>query len=158
MGPAFERSRFGAPLILLGLASFIIFPESLAEIEEDLQKSILDFSFWLAPFSIGTLLVLDAAPNYRSTRNLQMILGWGFICSSWLLIFPQLDSQLAQEMAQGTLVLAGFAIGLIAMLAGILLEEKLPGNGSESEPLSREEEDLVKTILERRIGGFEDGN
>ena len=87
-----------------------------------------------------------------------MIIGWGFIGSSWLLIFPQLDSQLAQEMAQGTLVLAGFAIGLIAMLAGILLEEKLPGNGSESEPLSREEEDIVKKILERRIGGFEDGN
>ncbi len=153
MGPAFERSRFGMPLMMLGLIGSIFSTENLPEIERGLQESILDLFSWLIPFSIGAFLVLDSAPNYRKARNLQLILGWIFIISSWTLFYAEIDSQLAKEITHGSLVLAGLFIGSMPILSGIIFEERISGIRSESEPLSKEEKELVKTILVRRIGG-----
>tara|TARA_B100000287_G_scaffold106043_1_gene98326 strand:- start:5250 stop:5714 length:465 start_codon:yes stop_codon:yes gene_type:complete len=154
MGPAFERSRFGMPLMMLGLIGSISSPENLPGIERELQGAIIDLFSWLIPFSIGTFLVLDSAPNYRKTRKLKLILGWIFISSSWMLLSPKIDSQMAKEITHGSIVLAGLFIGSIPILSGIIIEERISGIRSESEPLSKEEEELVKTILVRRIGGI----
>ena len=58
MGPSFERSRFGFPLMLLGLTCLILFPEDLADRESELHTSILRSIALIVPFSIGAILII----------------------------------------------------------------------------------------------------
>ena len=44
-------------------------------------------------------------------------------------------------------------MGFLVFVAGVVLAERQSGFSSESEPLSHEEEVLVRTILGRRMGG-----
>jgi hypothetical protein len=54
--------------------------------------------------------------------------------------------------------LLGSIVSLMAITIGTSLAERTSGMSNESEPLSNEEESLVRTILERRLGGDGHGN
>ena len=46
MGPSFQRSRFGSPLALLGVASFVLLPEKLDDPESEVYGSIIALVKW----------------------------------------------------------------------------------------------------------------
>jgi len=54
--------------------------------------------------------------------------------------------------------LLGVFVSLVVVIIGTYLFENSSGLKHESEPLSNEEEGLVRTILERHLGGDEHGN
>ena len=56
-------------------------------------------------------------------------------------------------IARGALSILGVLSSLIAIIIGSSLVERTSGLRNESDPLSNEEEVLVRTILERRLGG-----
>ncbi|GIS03379.1 MAG: hypothetical protein CM15mP105_1360 [Methanobacteriota archaeon] len=53
MGPSFQRSRFGSPLALLGVASFVLLPEKLDDPESEVYGSIIALVKWTVPVCLG---------------------------------------------------------------------------------------------------------
>jgi hypothetical protein len=72
---------------------------------------------------------------------------------SWAVILSEKDTFSILGFARGALVFLGVLVGLIAILIGSHVVERSSGLRDESEPLSIEEGALVRTILERRLGG-----
>ena len=64
MGPSFRRSRFGFPLSLIGVASFILLPEKLDDAESEVYNSIIELIKWCTPFVLGAILVLRSSSTY----------------------------------------------------------------------------------------------
>ncbi len=158
MGPAFKRSRFGTPLALLGLTCLFLLPSGMEGPESDLHHSAVELIIWLAPFVLGVMLILRAAPTYWKSRPLEMALGWVSIAISWYLIAANFDSVSASEAILGIWASLGLIVGIIAFASGVVLAERYSRFSSESEPLSNEEELLVRTIIERRLGGETGGD
>jgi len=158
MGPSFRRSRFGTPLALLGLTCLIILPEGNEGPESLLHDSLVELISWAVPFSFGVILVLRAAPTYWKTRPMEMVVGWGSIVFSWFVLSQYYGSDSLSDALLGLWALLGIILGLLAFFAGVVLAEKRSGFATETEPLSNEEETLVRTILVRRLGGNLDGD
>ena len=158
MGPSFERSRFGFPLILLGFTCLVIFPEDLSQRESELHDSILQFFKWSTPFVIGTIMILRYSHTYGQDELLGLVSGWIFVVFSWIMIFFDRGSISLSEIMRGFLVLLGFLACLISIIICTTLIERSSGLRIESEPLTNEEQDLVRTILQRRLGGGSNGN
>ena len=153
MGPAFERSRFGFPIALLGAAMFILLPDGLTGPERAMHDSLLSSIPWITAATIGTLLVLRGAPVYWSANSSQMIMGWSSISLAWLLISLNLDSSSVFGLLLDLSVLPGLMLGAIAFACGVWLAEGLSGESEESSPLTDDEGRLVHSILTRRLGG-----
>jgi len=153
MGPAFDRSRFGPPVALLGFTCLILLPGEIEGPESSLHDSFVETVSWLAPFSLGVFFVLRGASTYWKAKLLLIALGWLFISSSWYIFAQNLDSQIFSEAKLGLWSSLGLIIGLTAFIAGVILSEKYSSFSSESEPLSEDEKQLVRTILERRLVG-----
>ncbi len=158
MGPSFERSRFGFPLILLGLTCLILFPENLANRERELHTTILRSVALIVPFSIGALLILRYSPTYGESRTPGLVSGWLLVAISWFILYSEKSTISLSGTTRGILVSLGVFVSLVAVIIGTHLSEKSSGLKYELEPLSNEEESLVRTILERRMGGDEHGN
>ncbi len=158
MGPSFERSRFGFPLMLLGLTCLILFPEDLANRESELHTSILRSVAPLVPFSIGAILILHYSPTYGEPRTLRLVSGWLLVAISWFILYSGKSSISPSGTTRGVLVLFGVSISLVAVIIGTHLSERSSGLKHESEPLSNEEERLVRAILEMHMDGDENGN
>jgi len=153
MGPSFERSRFGFPLILLGLTCLILLPDELTEGGIELHESILQ-SFSIAlPFVIGAMIILRNSPTYSEPSMPGLVSGWLLVTVSWVVLFYVRDSFSILGIARGALSILGVLSSLIAIIIGSSLVERTSGLRNESDPLSNEEEVLVRTILERRLGG-----
>ena len=152
MGPSFGRSRFGTPLALLGLTCLILLPEGVEGPESVLHDSVVELISWVVPFSFGAVLVLRASPTYWKTRPMEMVVGWGAIVFSWLVISQYYGPDSASEALSGLWVSLGMILGILIFVSGVFLAEKWSGFSSESDPLSHEEEMLVRTILNRRLG------
>jgi Ca2+/Na+ antiporter len=84
--------------------------------------------------------------------------GWGFISLSLYASISEFSSIVFGEILHGIFAMAGLLSGLAIFLAGIWVSERFSTIDNESEPLSQDEEALVRTILSRRIGGDLDGN
>ena len=153
MGPAFERSRFGSPVALLGLTCLIILPRDIEGPESSLHGSFVELISWVAPFSLGFFLVLRGVTTYWKVRPLEMSFGWLSIVISWYIFSQNLNSDLVSEAVSGLWASLGLILGLVAFLIGVILAEKNSRFLSESAPLSKGEKRLVRTILERRLGG-----
>jgi Na+/proline symporter len=157
MGPSFERSRFGFPLMLLGLTCLILFPEDLAVRESELHTSILRSIALIVPFSIGAILILHYSPTYGESRTTGLVSGWLLVVISWFILYSDKSAISLSGTARGMLVLLGVFVSLVVVIIGTYLSESSSGLKHESEPLSNEEEGLVRTILERHLGGDEHG-
>ena len=153
MGPSFDRSRFGFPLILLGLTCLILLPDELTEGGAELHESILKSFFIALPLSIGAMLILHNSPTYRERRIPGLVSGWIIVAASWVALFSERNTFSVLGAARGALVILGILAGLIAVIVGSYMAERSSGLRNESEPLSNEEGVLVRTILERRLGG-----
>jgi hypothetical protein len=158
MGPSFERSRFGFPLMLLGMTCLILFPEDLADRESELHNSILRSVALIVPFSIGAILILRYSPTYGEPRTRGLASGWFLVAISWFILYSDKSAISLSGTTRGVLVLLGVAVSLVAVIIGTHLSESSSGLKHESEPLSNEEEGLVRTILEMHMGGDEHGN
>ncbi len=158
MGPPFERSRFGFPLMLLGLTCLVLLPEELADMESDLHSSILRSVALMIPLSIGTTQILRYSPNYGDARTPGLASGWLFVAISWYILYSEKSVISLSGITSGLLVLSGALVSLVAIIIGTFLLERSTVLKHESEPLSNEEEELVRAILERHMRGDEHGN
>ncbi len=153
MGPAFERSRFGPPIALLGLVSFILLPDGLTGPEKAMHYALISSLPWIAAATVGTLLVLRGAPTYWAAKPGLMLLGWAAVLLSWVLISLDLETSVANELLLNLSVMPGLLLGVIAFALGVELAERSSAMRRESSPLSDDEGRLVRTILTRRLGG-----
>jgi hypothetical protein len=153
MGPAFERSRFGPPIALLGFAAFVLQPDGLTGPEKAMHDTLLSSLPWIAAATAGTLLVLRGAPTYWSAKSIPMLLGWAAVSLAWIMILLDSDSAVASRLLSDISVLPGLLWGVIAFAFGVRLAEGFAGAGEESSPLTVDEGRLVRTILTRRLGG-----
>ena len=153
MGPSFERSRFGFPLMLLGLTCLILLPDELTEGGIELHESILQSVSIALPFVIGAMIILRNSPTYGESSIPGLVSGWILVTVSWTALLFVRNSFSILWIARGTLSILGVFSSLIAIIIGSLLIERTSGLRDESDPLSNEEGVLVRTILERRLGG-----
>ena len=152
MGPSFERSRFGFPLILLGLTCLLLLPDELSEGGTELNESILRSASIVLPFLLGAMLILRNSPTYGERRMLGLVTGWILVSVSWVVLFTESNAFSIVGSTSGIFALLGIFVGLISVIIGSYLAERSSGLRDESEPLSNEEGMLVRTILERRLG------
>ena len=68
MGPAFRRSKLGAPLFLMGLLLTIYPPEGLLVAESRASDEMLATLKWVGPALIGFILVASGAPTVSYTH------------------------------------------------------------------------------------------
>ena len=151
MGPSFDRSRFGFPLVLLGLTCLILLPDELTEGGTELHESILKTVFIVFPLSIGAILILHNSPTYGEHSLPGLVSGWLLVTVSWVVLFSERNTFSILGVARGALVILGLLASLIAFIIGSYMTERSSGLRYESEPLSNEEGVLVRTILERRL-------
>ena len=155
MGPAFERSRFGPPVALLGLVAFILQPDGLTGPEKAMHDALISSLPWIAAATVGTLLVLRGAPTYWVAKPGLMLLGWSAVSLSWVLIWPDFETSIANEFLLDLSVIPGLMLGVIAFALGVGIAERSSVIREESSPLTDDEGRLVHTILTRRLRGDE---
>ena len=153
MGPSFERSRFGLPLILLGSTFLVLLPGELSERGTELHELIVKSISIALPFVLGAILILRNSPTYGERRIPGLVSGWILVSVSWVVLFSEGNTFSILGATRGLFALLGLLGGLIAVIIGSYLAERSSGLRDESAPLSNEEGMLVKTILERRLGG-----
>ena len=76
MGPAFGRSKLGAPLFLVGLLLTIYPPEGLLVAESRASDEMLATLEWVGPALIGFILVASGAPIYYVVNKPRLVAGW----------------------------------------------------------------------------------
>jgi hypothetical protein len=152
MGPSFERSKFGFPLMVLGFVSLIMLPYELSERGIELHALIQQSALIITPFVIGTAIILRNSSTYGGLSIPGLVFGWLLVIVSWLVLLYEKDTFSLLVIARGALVTLGLLASLITIIIGTYLAERASGLKKESEPLSKDEEVLVRTILERRLG------
>ena len=153
MGPSFQRSRFGLPLALLGATSFILLPEKLDDVESEVYTSIITLVEWGGPFVLGATLVLRSSSTYGRPSSSGLLLGWLLIGISWMIVYLEYASFSSKDVIRALFSLLGILLGFVLVYIGASLCERTVRLESYSDPLSREEGELVRTILLRRLGG-----
>ncbi len=153
MGPSFRRSRFGYPLALLGASCFVFLPEELSKPESELYNSIIGMITLVVPFLLGVFLVLRDSPTYGDSRPAGLFLGWAAIGTSWAILYFEQMSVSGSSIISGLLSSVGILLGFVMSYLGASIVERSIGLEFSSEPLTNEEGQLVRTILERRLGG-----
>ena len=156
MGPSFQRRRFGSPLALLGLVSFVLLPEKLDDPESEVYDSIIDLIKWGAPLVLGAILVLRSSSTYGESSSSGLLLGWVVIVVSWIIGYLQHGSVSSMEVIGASSSLLGILFGFALVYIGASISERSIRLAPYSDPLSEEEGTLVRAILLRRLGG--DGN
>tara|TARA_B100000941_G_C28382848_1_gene488375 strand:- start:305 stop:850 length:546 start_codon:yes stop_codon:yes gene_type:complete len=153
MGPSFQRSRFGSPLALLGVVSFVLLPEKLNEPESEVYASIIALAEWVAPFVLGAILVLRSSSTYGEPSSYGLLLGWALIAISWIIAYPEHVSVSSIDVIGASSSLLGILLGIALVYIGASFFERSVRLESYSDPLSEEEAEVVRTILLRRLGG-----
>ena len=153
MGPAFERSRFGPPLMLLGISCLILLPEGLEYPEDKLMQSFFDLLLWVPMFFLGAILALRSSSNYGISNPHLLSFGWVLIVMSWYVFIHSSNHPSAYNILGGLWATLGIFSGFLVFGIGVVVAERITGLDFESEPLSEKESSLVKIILERRLGG-----
>ena len=153
MGPSFQRSRFGSPLVLLGVASFVLLPEKLDNPESEVYGSIIALVKWAVPFVLGAILVLKSSSTYGEPSSSGLFLGWAVIAISWIIAYLEHVSRSHIDVIGASSSLLGILLGIALVYIGASFSERSIRLESYSDPLSEEEGELVQTILRRRVGG-----
>ena len=153
MGPSFQRRRFGSPLALLGLVSFVLLPEKLDDPESEVYDSIIDLIKWGAPLVLGAILVLRSSSTYGESSSSGLLLGWVVIVVSWIIGYLEHVSVSSSDVIRASSSLLGILLGIALVYIGASFSDRSVVLESYSDPLSEEEGELVRTILLRRLGG-----
>ena len=156
IGPAFKRSNFGKPLILLGFVLIFLPYSELSSIEYDLFIFMADNLPWLFLSSSGTYFVLYGSQIYWENINSVKILGILLLLLSWVyfiaFIFKSFDADLSLIIAN----LFGMLLAIIYLIWLIKFIESRTPKVAESLPLSDSEKKYVTSILKRNLGGNPD--
>lgn len=156
IGPAFNRSSFGKPLLLLGFVLIFLPSSGLSSIEYDLFIFMVDNIPWIFLSSSGIYFVLYGSQIYWENINSIKILGLSLLFLSWIyffvFIFKSFDADLSLIVAN----LFGMLIALIYLIWLIKFIESRTPKVAESLPLSESEKKYVTSILKRNLGGNSD--
>ena len=137
MGPAFRRSKLGAPLFLMGLLLTIYPPEGLLVAESRASDEMLATLKWAGPALIGFILVASGAPIYYVVNKPRLVAGW-------VLVF-----------FAGYVALLGILITIFLHLLAVRFTESLSSGDGVTEPLDEGEIRHVSAILSSHLTQME---
>ena len=154
MGPAFRRSKLGAPLFLMGLLLTIYPPEGLLVAESRASDEMLATLKWAGPALIGFILVASGAPIYYVTNKPRLVAGW-------LLVFFAGYSIIVNWSLEADIIISGFAallgilITVVLHLLAVRFTESLSSGDGVTEPLDEDEIKHVSAILSSHLSQVE---
>tara|TARA_B100000965_G_scaffold312303_1_gene272075 strand:- start:27379 stop:27927 length:549 start_codon:yes stop_codon:yes gene_type:complete len=154
MGPAFRRSKLGAPLFLVGLLLTIYPPDGLLVAESRASDEMLATLEWLAPALVGFILVASGAPIYYVTNKTRLILGWALVLFAGYSIFVNRPLE-ADSIILGISALLGILITVILHLLAVRFTESLSSGDGVTEPLDEDEIKHVSAILSSHLSQME---
>jgi len=153
MGPAFRRSRFGKPMMLLGLVSSLFHSGKLSDMENKLLDNLILNLPWMVLALLGSSLVLYGAPIYWKKIFSTNSMGLITIFISWIIYvnFTLLSHDVMMFSLFFTLL--GMFLALLFIIWIIKIIESRTPKALESEPLTESEEKFIISILKRHVGG-----
>ena len=154
MGPAFRRSKLGAPLFLMGLLLTIYPPEGLLVAESRASDEMLATLKWVGPALIGFILVASGAPIYYVTNKPRLVTGWLLVFFAGYSIIVNWSLE-ADSIISGFVALLGILITVFLHLLAVRLTESLSSGDGVTEPLDEGEIRHVSAILSSHLTQME---
>ena len=175
MGPAFERSRYGPPLALLGLALMIFVAEPLLYFEEgyipcsdyfvciddardEYLSTIVSTVTWITLAVLGCRTITQGSSWYNRRRPELLVAGWAMLTAAWWILSQMQLYHLVMENPID--VLLGIALIVLPILLSIwmlmrafLLAERQTPRDPEIDALDEREQRLVTEMIRRNLGG-----
>ena len=151
MGPAFKRSNFGKPTLLIASVLILLPSGTLSLTEENLLFVLKNNLPWLILFTSGAYLILYGSQIYWNNISSIKISGLALLTVSWAYYFIFLD---LYPFANYLVILSnilGMIIGLIFIIWVITLVESRTPKVAESLPLSEKEKKFIISILQRNL-------
>ena len=154
MGPAFRRSKLGAPLFLMGLLLTIYPPEGLLAAESRASDEMLATLEWAGPALIGFILVASGAPIYYVTNKPRLVAGWLLVFFAGYSIIVNWSLE-ADSIISGFVALLGILITVFLHLLAVRFSESLSSGDGVTEPLDEGEIRHVSAILSSHLTQME---
>ena len=154
MGPAFRRSKLGAPLLLVGLLLTIYPPEGLLVAESRASDEMLATLEWVGPALIGFILVASGAPIYYVKDKPRLVAGWLFVFFAGYSIIVNWSLE-ADSIISGIAALLGIIITVAFHLLAVRFTESLSSGDGVTEPLDEDEIKHVSAILSSHLSQVE---
>ena len=154
MGPAFGRSKLGAPLFLVGLLLTIYPPEGLLVAESRASDEMLATLEWAGPALIGFILVASGAPIYYVKDKPRLVAGWLFVFFAGYSIIVNWSLE-ADSIISGIAALLGIIITVAFHLLAVRFTESLSSGDGVTEPLDEDEIKHVSAILSSHLSQVE---
>ena len=154
MGPAFRRSKLGAPLFLMGLLLTIYPPEGLLVAESRASDEMLATLEWVGPALIGFILVASGAPIYYVTNKPRLVAGWLLVFFAGYSIIINWSLK-ADSIISGFVALLGILITVFLHLLAVRFTESLSSGDGVTEPLDEGEIRHVSAILSSHLTQME---
>ena len=154
MGPAFGRSKLGAPLFLLGLLLTIYPPEGLLVAESRASDEMLATLEWVGPALIGFILVASGAPIYHVKDKPRLVAGWLFVFFAGYSIIVNWSLE-ADSIISAIAALLGIIITVGLHLLAVRFTESLSSGDGVTEPLDEDEIKHVSAILSSHLSQVE---
>ena len=154
MGPAFRRSKLGAPLLLMGLLLTIYPPEGLLVAESRASDEMLATLEWVGPALIGFILVASGAPIYHVKDKPRLVAGWLFVFFAGYSIIVNWSLE-ADSIISGIAALLGIIITVAFHLLAVRFTESLSSGDGVTEPLDEDEIKHVSAILSSHLSQVE---
>ena len=167
MGPAYTRRRLAPVALISGIAVLTLwnFNNTLADDflcgvidscgESELPIVLRHAVAWILLLVIGGSLVLHGSGSYGAYALPSLVLGWIIVLASlaFSLAFNPSGSISMAELVTPLPVILGMISGLVAILGMVVLSESLEPPLPPAPALDDEEKRVVRTILERHLGG-----
>jgi len=154
MGPAFGRSKLGAPLFFVGLLLTIYPPEGLLVAESRASDEMLATLEWVGPALIGFILVASGAPIYYVKNKPRLVAGWLFVFFAGYSIIVNWSLG-ADSIISGFAALLGIIITVALHLLAVRFTESLSSGDGVTEPLDEDEIKHVSVILSSHLSQVE---
>ena len=154
MGPAFGRSKLGAPLFLVGLLLTIYPPEGLLVAESRASDEMLATLEWVGPALIGFIPVASGAPIYYVKDKPRLVAGWLFVFFAGYSIIVNWSLE-ADSIISGIAALLGIIITVAFHLLAVRFTESLSSGDGVTEPLDEDEIKHVSAILSSHLSQVE---
>ena len=175
MGPAFKRSRYGPPLVLLGLALMIFVAEPLLYFEEGYipcsnrsvciddardayLATIVETVVWITLAVLGCRTITQGSSWYNRGRTELLVAGWAMLIAAWWIISQMQLYQLVLEnpidVVLGVgLIFPPILLSIWLLMRAFLLAERQTPRDPEIDALDEREQRLVTEMIRRNFGG-----